>query len=510
MTRRTNLLFILSDQHAQRIAGCYGDPVVATPNIDRLAREGVVFDNVYCPSPVCLPSRMSMLTGIEPHVQQVWTNDDMLASDIPTMAHSMGAAGLRPTLIGRLHALGPDQLHGYVDRIVGDHSSNWPGVKTHEMGVLKRTNTPDRESIETSGRGLSVYEVKDVDVTKAAVEELRAIGARRRGGDDAPFALTVGLMLPHAPYVAQKEDYALYDGRVPAPRLRPPTEDHPWLRWWKESRGILTVDPEKERRARTAYYALVHRMDLMIGEILSALDTEGLADDTLVIYASDHGDHIGERGLWWKHTFYDESIKVPLVMRWKGVVPAGERRGQIVNLLDLPATIVDAMRSPALPNSTGKSFLAVAKTRSAPWIERTFAEYCTHPTPYWTGGMAVQQRMIRDGRWKLIYYHGYPPQLFDLVADPDEQADLAASPPHAEIRDKLLRDVLAGWDPDGIMTFMERRMADKQLIASWAQAASPPEQHRWWFDADVNRLDEDDAHGSLNGDDEVLPSSAAE
>lgn len=450
-----------------------------------------------------------MLTGIEPHAQRCWTNDDMLASDLPTMAHSLGAAGLSPTLIGRLHALGPDQLHGYIGRIVGDHSSNWPGVTTHEMGVLKRTNTPDRESIEISGRGLSIYEVKDTEVAKAAVEELRAIGRRQRAGGGKPFALTVGLMLPHAPYVAQEEDYQAYAGRVPEPRLPAPAQDHPWLRWWKESRGILGADHSDGRRARTAYYALVHRMDLMIGEILAALESEGLAEDTLIIYASDHGDHIGERGLWWKHTFYDESIKVPLIMSWPGVIPAGERRGQIVNLLDLPSTVVDAMQSPPLPNATGKSFLGVACNAGAPWIGRTFAEYCTHDTPYWTGGMAVQQRMVRDGRWKLVYYHGYPPQLFDLQDDPDEQHDLAASPRHAAVRDKLLRDVLTGWDPEAIKSYMGRRQADKVLIAAWAQAASPPEQHRWPFDAGLNRLDEHDA-GPMPKDGAFMPSSAAE
>ena len=127
---KPNLLFLFSDQHAQKIAGCYGDEIVQTPNLDRLAASGVTFTNAYCPSPLCVPSRMSLLSGRYPSQQDVWMNDDFLASDIPTFAHSLGAAGYEPTIIGRMHAIGPDQLHGYVHREVGRPQSqldwHWP------------------------------------------------------------------------------------------------------------------------------------------------------------------------------------------------------------------------------------------------------------------------------------------------------------------------------------------------------------------------------------------------
>ena len=116
---KPNLLFLFSDQHTQRIGGCYGDPVAETPHLDRLAREGLTFDNAYCPSPLCVPSRMSMLTARHPYAQECWTNDDYLRSDAATWLHALGAAGYRPTLAGRLHAMGPDQLHGYAERMVG-------------------------------------------------------------------------------------------------------------------------------------------------------------------------------------------------------------------------------------------------------------------------------------------------------------------------------------------------------------------------------------------------------
>ncbi|MBM3523824.1 MAG: sulfatase, partial [Alphaproteobacteria bacterium] len=332
-----NLLFLFSDQHAQKTAGCYGDTLVRTPNLDRLATRGVTFDNAYCPSPICVPSRMSMLTGRHPSAQDCWTNDDFLASDRATWPHALGAAGYKPILISRLHAMGPDQMHGYVEREIGDHSPNYGGVARHDMGPLNNTNDPWRASLEISGPGQSSYQLKDMETAGAAVAELTRIAAARREGSNEPFCLSVGFMLPHPPYVAWRGDYALYAGKIGMPTLPMPAPDHPWLEWWRRDRGIAETKREDVLRARAAYWGLVTRLDILIGQVLDALDRLGLAEDTLVVYTSDHGDQLGERGLWWKHTFYDESAKVPLILRWPGRLPQGERRAQVVNLIDVTA-----------------------------------------------------------------------------------------------------------------------------------------------------------------------------
>ena len=493
--KRPNLLFLFSDQHCQKITGCYGDTIVATPSLDRLAGRGVTFDNAYCPSPICVPSRMSMLTARHPYAQECWTNDDYLASDRPTMAHALGAAGFAPTLISRLHALGPDQLHGYVHREIGDHSPNWIGIGRHDLGVLAETNDPNRVSVERSGPGQSAYELKDIDTAEAAVAWLERAAAVRRAGDDRPWSLTVGFMLPHPPYVAQAADYRRYAGRVGAAALPLPSvgAEHPWLAWWRESRGIADVSAADAVRARTAYYGLVTALDRTIGRVLAALEAGGLAEDTLVVYASDHGDQIGERGLWWKHTFYDESVKVPLVLAWPGQLPEGERRQQIVNLVDVTATMLDALAAPALPNAQGRSFLAVARDDAAPWLDETFSEYCTDAVPHWTGGMAVQQRMIRVGRWKLVYYHGYRAQLFDLAVDPHEQVDRGEDAAYAPVRDALTARVLADWDPENIKRRMCERRLDKDLVGAWTRAVRPDDQFRWNVTPEQSRLDTPDA-----------------
>lgn len=482
-----NILFIFSDQHTRRVTGCYGDEVVKTPNLDRLAREGVRFDNAYCPSPICVPSRMSMLTSRWPHRQDCWANDDVLRSDLPTWLHGAGAAGYDPVLIGRMHAMGPDQLHGYASRLIGDHSPNYGGVARISMGVLEGTNNPTPVSVEKSGAGLSVYQTKDAETARAASDWLRGEGAAKQAKGEA-FCLTVGLMLPHAPYVADREAFEFYRDRIAAPRLGAEAGDHEWYNWWRENRGVSDVSVEKRDAARAAYWALVHRMDEMIGEVLTALESIGAMDDTLIVYASDHGDHVGERDLWWKHTFYDESAKVPLIMRLPGRLPAGETRNQVVNLIDLSQTMLEAMGAPPLPHADGRSFWGVAKHDDAPWENVTFSEYCTDAVPGWTGGRAVQQRMIRRGDWKLCIFDTEPPLLFDLAADPDETKNRATDPACAIILKELTAELTAEWTAKDIAARMKIRRAEKDLIGKWEQAVQPESSYFWRFSPDDNRL----------------------
>ena len=487
-SRKPNILFLMSDQHTQKVAGCYGDPLVRTPHLDRLAAGGVAFDNAYCPSPICTPSRMSLLTGRWPSSQACWTNADMLASDIPTYVHGLGAAGYRPALIGRLHSIGPDQLHGYAEREVGDHSSNWIGARPHSMGVLDRTNDPFRVSLERSGAGQSAYELHDIDVADAACAWLDRHAA---SGEGKPFALGVGLMLPHQPYVARPEDHALYAGRIGLPAIPRPAleDDHPYLVKWRQITGIDEVTEAEILRARAAYYGLTTRLDLLIGRVLDRLEAHGFAEDTLVVYTSDHGDQLGERGLWWKQTFFDDSAKVPLILRWPGHLPAGERRAQVVNLVDLGPTLLDAVGGPALPGIDGTSFLGAARDAAAPWLDLTFSEYCTDGTARWDGGNAVVQRMVRAGTWKLIYYHGHRPQLFDLAADPLETRDLARDPAHDATRDRLLGLLLADWDPEAITRQLARKRKEREVLAAWWRGMEPPDAHRWTLKVEDNWLD---------------------
>jgi choline-sulfatase len=491
---RPNLLLIHSDQHNPFVTGCYGDSVVQTPNLDRLGAEGAIFDACYCSSPICVPSRMSMLSGRHPYENRVWTNQDTLDSGIPTFAHALGAAGYRPISIGRMHSVGPDQLHGHADRLVGDHGPNHLGGGGVDRGVLTGTAGPARVSLERSGPGQSAYQVHDEYVTAATVDALNRYGVRKRAGlPDDPFCLNVGFMLPHPPYVARSEDYALYRETITMPEKPEPFSDdlHPHLRWWRRHTGSAEVSEEEILRSRAAYWGLVTRMDAMIGRILDALQENGLSENTLIIYTSDHGDMLGEHGLWWKHTFYEESARIPLIVSWPGVIPAGQRSDRVVGALDLTATMLDALGADPLPNASGSSFLDLIRDPEGvhAWEDEAFSEYCSEKfCP--EGG--CYQRMIRQGDWKLVYYHDAPPQLFNLAEDPGELVDRAADPACREIREALNQRILDGWDPAWIAEEMAAKRADQAVLAAWARQIRPADRFRWELRPEMNYLTDRD------------------
>ena len=490
---RPNLLYIHSDQHNAAVTGCYGDGQVHTPNLDRLARTGAHFTSAYCCSPICVPSRMAMLSGRHPWQNEVWTNGHILNSGVPTLAHSMGVAGYRPALIGRMHSVGPDQLRGYCERLVGDHSPNFPGIPDVSRGPLHRAAGPDRVSIQRAGAGQSGYEVHDEAVTAAAVDWLNRLGVRRRAGvDDAPFSLSVGFMLPHPPYVARRADYERYVDTVPPPRKPREYEDetHPYLRRWRESTRLTDTVATEARQSRAAYWALVERTDAMIGEILAALAANDLERDTLVVYTSDHGDMVGEHGLWWKHVFYEESARVPLIMAWPGHIPAGQRCERVVSALDATATLLDALEAPALPGSPGRSLLPLLQgdAGAVDWNDEAFSEYCADQ---YAPDDEAFVRMLRQDEWKLVYYHGYPPQLFNLREDPDELVDRANDPGCRKVLGELRARILQDWRPERIRERMAQMRPARHMQVQWAAATLPEERIRWRMQAEMNYLDDD-------------------
>ncbi|MDB2384222.1 sulfatase-like hydrolase/transferase [bacterium] len=485
--KHPNILYIMSDQHSARVMGCAGDSAADTPNLDSLAKSGTRFSRAYCPSPVCLPSRMSMLTGLRPHQQECWTNDDILDSGKPTWLHGLGAAGYRPVLFGRMHALGPDQLHGYTDRPIGDHSPNWPGVARRSLGALAKTSGPFKQSIEKSGVGQSSYQLLDADVLDASINFLKD---HAKSGDGEPFCLSASFMLPHPPYVASKRDFdAVKDHVQPPAQPLPNNQEHPWIKLWRESKSLDNISAEAIHRARCAYYALVRQLDRAIGQLLTTLDEIGERENTLIIYVSDHGDHLGERGLFWKHTFYEESVKVPLIMSWPAKIEQNRTCKHPIETGGLGNTILTLVGCPPLPSASMPSFDNLLTGKSTPKDQPVFIEYCIDDLPQWTEGYAVQQRAVILGQLKYIFCNGFPDQLFDLKHDPAELNNIAQDPLAQEMLAKLRDLVFADWNPDQIAERIEARKADKQLLKAWAEKTNPAEKCRWDLKAEQNYLD---------------------
>ncbi|MEZ5861573.1 MAG: sulfatase-like hydrolase/transferase [Geminicoccaceae bacterium] len=492
MSKAPNLLFLFSDQHAAKVAGCYGDPLVQTPNLDRLAARGVTFDNAYCPAPICVPSRMALHTGRWPKNQHVWINSDMLPSDLPTMAHSLAISGRRPTLVGRMHSLGPDQLRGYSERLVGDHSSNWPGIgSNHDMGPLGHAHLPNRDSLSNAGCGQSSYEAHDVDVVEAACAHLDALGQRRRSGDATPFAATVGFMLPHNPYVARPEDYRLYEGKVGLPGVpaAPAGEEHPYIAAWRDHSGCRDVDEASILRARTAYYGLVTRLGLSDGAnvtmiddsieaLLKSLEARGYLENAVVFFASDHGDCMGDHGMIQKWSMYDCVTRTPLIAWSPGRFEAGRKVDGLCQLFDLGPTILE-LAGCEVPEEL-RGALAGAGARGPGWQERAHV-FCEQAgDTNLTGSEFIT--MVRDRRHKLVHFKGAAfGQLFDLEADPGRSRNLWDDPGHAEIRAELLA-VLRDW-------LIEEQLPDPRLDGGapvgrpWRERASPSSTSSSWGQA---------------------------
>lgn len=470
MADRPNFLVIMSDQHNPHVMGCAGDEVARTPHLDDLAQRGVLFESCYCPSPLCVPSRMSFMTSRYPSHIAVWSNQCMLPSDIPTFAHALGAAGYETALAGRMHFVGPDQRHGFERHLVGAMSCAHIGGRNRSLPPeLLAATGQSRKAVEVAGPGRTGYQAFDEAVAEGSADLLRG-----RGLNDRPFCLVAGFVLPHCPFICPPEDWEHYLERVALPVVPEGyfKKLHPAVKLWRKNRGIEDLAEDEIRRARAGYCGILTHFDRQVGKLLTALDESGLADSTVVIYTSDHGEMAGEHGMWWKSNFYEGSASVPLIVSWPGRFAEGARLPHVTNLVDLGPTMIDLAGGDALPDVDGRSLAPLLRGEAVDWPDETFSEqYPSHGVP--------AARMIRRGPWKLVHYERYRPQLFHIEDDPNEWNDLGEDPQHDDIREQLHARALEGWSAQRIeQTLAERRRAHG-ILSAWYRAVQPPEIEQW-------------------------------
>lgn len=485
--QQPNVLIIMSDQHHPSIMGCAGDGLVRTPNLDALAAGGARMSNAHCNFPLCCPSRMSFMAARHPHEIEVHTNSNQLHSDIPTYAHAFMTAGYETLLSGRMHFTGWDQRHGFERRLIGDvwptayFNVGWPSSEV--IGFLNDTAGTSRRGIDKSGPGRTGYQAYDEAVASTTAEFLRA---RALEPIDKPFMLTVGLVLPHCPFVAPPEQYHYYRQRMSdddLPQFEPDAL-HPVHQQIRERARIdPTPDAEDQLRVRAAYYGMVTHMDGLIGDILEALEQSGLADNTIVVYTSDHGEQLGEHGLWWKMSFYNGSVGVPMLISWPGHITPGRLAPGNVSLMDLGPTLLDLTGANEIPGASGRSFKCLLDGNEGDWPDEVLAE-CT-------GAIGTPQRMLRRGPWKLNYYHGLRPQLFNLEEDPSEQHDRWDDPDCQQVVTRMTERVLRDWDPDEVARRLQQRREEMAMIADCTRRAPPPEPDPSWYQAPLENYIED-------------------
>lgn len=468
MKTQPNLLIIMSDQHNARVMGCAGHDVIRTPNLDRLAASGVLFDACYTPSPLCAPARASFVTSKYPSGNEVWGNVCHLASDVATFAHSLGAAGYETVLCGRMHFNGPDQRHGFEKRLVGDLGGFHIGGRIPSLNEELILGASGTKPIQISGSGRTAYQLFDGAVTHAAVDYLKT------RTDDRPLCMVVGYVLPHCPNICPPDDFDCYYDRVTLPSVPEGYLDsaHQSVAVLRAHCDAANVTDEQIRCARAGYYGLVTHMDRQVGEVLAALNETDLAADTLVTYTSDHGDMAGEHGLWTKMNYFEGSVRVPLIVAWPGRFRSAARVSQVTNLVDIGPTLIDLAGAQPLPDVVGRTLLPLIEGDSTGWVNETFSELGP-----WAS--LPPSRMVRRDNWKLIHYDGLPQMLFNSDEDPDEFHDRSADPSVAHVRDELAARITAGWSPGHVRETLDQRARSQRLLRAWFHAVHPPEPDLW-------------------------------
>ena len=436
-----NVLFILSDEHNRDIAGCYGNSIVKTPNIDALSARGVTFDAAYCNSPICVPSRASLATGDFPHRTRFWDNAHPYDGSVRTWHHALRSAGHEVTSIGKLHYRSAEDDAGFVNTISPIFVPDGQG---DIIGLLRRDGTPRKAAsamADKAGSGTSGYSEFDNRVAEEAVNWL----GNRDQTSEKPWVLYVSFVLPHFPLIAPKPFFDMYENApIPLPDQYASDERprHPGVDAYRNCFNYDDYFDEASLRvALQAYYGMCSYMDHNVGRVLNALSAAGHADDTLVIYASDHGENLGNRGLWGKSVFYEDSAAIPMILAGPDVA-RGARCATPVSLVDIYPTVVNAAGGTLNEDETalpGTDLCALID--AAPKDRIVFSEY--HAAGSTSGGF-----MVRKRDWKLIYYAGHPPQLFNLAADPREMHDLAGQPETAAVQADLTEELRKITDPD--------------------------------------------------------------
>lgn len=456
MNRATlpNILFIMSDQMTAALTGVYGHPVVKTPHLERLAADGVRFDAAYTPFPLCAPGRACMMTGRDASAIGAWDNGCLTTADQPTFAHYATLAGYDAVLSGKMHFVGPDQLHGFRRRLTTDiYSADFSWVR-EEWIQIKEAKGKDCEAVmsQRASYNSRAYVAESIQIgtwhnALAYDEEThhRAIGYLRAKAarNDGPFLLVASYHHPHEPFHAPREYWDMYEEAEIAIPEFPENLDDTYsmldmnLNAYHGRRHYNLRDPDGLRKLRRAYYGLTTYMDRKVGELLDVLAETGLADNTLVVFASDHGDMLCEKEMVQKRNFYEPSCRVPLIARFPDRWKAGTTHAAPVSLLDLLPTFAEVCGYDDLLPHDGESLLGQLTDGDPDRI--VFAQ--AHEA------IGMPCMMARQGRFKYHYIHGYNDQLFDLEADPGEWKNLIGNAAHQETAARLRGAILERFDP---------------------------------------------------------------
>lgn len=446
MSTRPNILIIMVDQLNGTLFPDGPADFLHAPHLKRLAARSARFASNYTASPLCAPGRASFMSGMLPSRTGVYDNAAEFSSAIPTFAHHLRAAGYHTCLSGKMHFVGPDQLHGFEERLTTD-------IYPADFGWTPDYRKPG-ERIDWwyhnlgSVTGAGIAEISnqmeyDDEVAFHAVQKLYQLSRLSQDEDRRPWCLTVSFTHPHDPYVARRKYWDLYEGsRHLEPSVgfipRDKQDPHSQRLYDASDYAAFDITDDNIRRSRQAYFANISYLDDKVGELVDTLSRARMLDDTVILFCSDHGDMLGERGLWFKMSFFEGSARVPLMMAGPGIAPSAIATP--VSNLDVCPTLCDLAgidMGDIMPWTDGQSLLPLAGGTAR--TEPVLMEYAAE-------GSHAPLVAIREGRFKFVHCELDPPQLFDLEADPLELANLAADPAHAEQVAAFMDKVRARWN----------------------------------------------------------------
>ena len=416
--KRPNILFLMSDEHRADITGYEGDPVIRTPVLDELARTGVTFTNAYTPSPICVPGRMCLMAGQLPGTCGCYQYGDDLTPEYMTFARRFSQYAYNTVCCGKLHHMGTDFLQGWMQRIGGHDAMDARYIRDRVDGEFKRNTSPladgkwsDAREIRRAGIAKSRNTIDDNYTVQGALDFIdkyfNDTGYDKQRGHE-PLLLKVSLVQPHYPYFTTEDKFGYYLNRV-QPYFDEKVFDHPYLSQ-KQVRIGVDVTPREVQRAVAAYYGMIETIDDHYGRILEALEYAGQdLDDWIIIYTSDHGEMLGEHGIWEKFKFFEASVRVPLIIKWGRNIKGGQSIQENVSLCDLFATLCDLSGIPTPDGLDSRSLVPLLKGDRSQWDNEAISQLdnCI---------------MIKQGNLKYQYYGSSMPEvLFDLDRDSKEE-----------------------------------------------------------------------------------------
>jgi choline-sulfatase len=445
-----NILILMADQMAAPALPFYGHALVQAPHLERLAARGVVFESAYCASPLCAPSRAAMVSGQLPSRTGAYDNAAELPASVPTFGHYLRRLGYRTCLCGKMHFVGPDQLHGFEERLTTDiYPADFGWTPDWERPAERPSWYHNMLSIVQAGTCQTSNQLDFDD--EVAFHAVRKIYDLARTDDGRPFCLFVSFTHPHDPFAIPREYWDRYDDdAIDLPAVPPiaveELDPHSQRVHHVCDLGRYRQTEERVRRARHAYYGAISYVDDKVGQILRALKGAGLAEDTIILFTSDHGEMLGERGLWYKMNFFEWSARVPLVIHAPNRF-APRRVSSHVSLLDLLPTLVElAAGEPAADLAApgdGHSLVPYLHGSQGVGHDAVVSEILCE-------GAIAPCFMIRRGRYKYVHSAPDPEQLYDLEADPHELCNLASLVEFEAVRRRFHDEVLERWDAQTI------------------------------------------------------------